>query len=279
MNCDIYRQDYNFDPADKWKATDESEATASLKRTGVTEIKYVTGHYAFMDDILNAGYQIDNCASGGRMLDIEMMKRSIPLWRTDYTCTDPNIFTLASGIRAQGANLSWWLPISGAMASSEGLNTEYGFRSSMASGITMDVLTNQNHADKMISELLTNRPLMLGNYYILQQGTHEGLTYQDGRWVESDSTKDYIDTQNAAYEFYREDQGKGYLVAFRPYYSNVGSETYRLQGLDAHAYYEVLDADTQETNLYTGRYLMEHGLTLSFANPCTSRMIYLTKQS
>jgi hypothetical protein len=88
------------------------------------------------------------------MLDIEMMKRSIPLWRTDYTCTDPNIFTLASGIRAQGANLSWWLPISGAMASSEGLNTEYGFRSSMASGITMDVLTNQNHADKMIIGLV-----------------------------------------------------------------------------------------------------------------------------
>ncbi len=252
MNATYYRQDYNIDPAVFWTYTDDTEEAELLTpdhRDGVAEIKYVTGHYLLLDNIRAAGYQIDNCASGGRLLDIEMMKRSIPLWRTDYTGTGSSV---ASGIRSQGANLSWWLPISGGMGSSEGLNTEYGFRSTMASGVTMNVLSNATHADKMINELLYNREMMLGDYYILQQGLHEGI-YHDSYWKENDASKDYTNTTNAAYEYYLEEQGKGYLVAFRPTYSDVETETFKLKGLDAHADYEVRDADTGETFIHTGR--------------------------
>jgi len=282
MGCYFYRQDYNCNPANGWKNKDTNETTASMVRTGVAEIKYVMGHYELLDAILASGRQIDNCASGGRLLDIEMMKRSIPLWRTDYTVSGSSV---ASGIRSQGANLSWWLPISGGSSSSQGISTAYGFRSYMASGATMGLLSNQTYAKKMINELLYNRELMLGDYYILQQGLHEGLALGTDTahnnitcWLEEDSTKDYTDSTNAAYEFYQEDRGEGYLVAFRPTRSTDDCDTFTLKGLDAHARYEVRDADSGETAVYTGRYLMEHGLKLQFPSTLTSRMIYFTKQ-
>lgn len=279
MNATYYRQDFNFDPAAGWAERDaEEEAYGSVPnyRTGVTEIEYVTGHYAMLDAILDAGYMIDNCSSGGRLLDIEMMKRSIPLWRTDYSGTN----SVASGIRSQGANLSWWLPISGSMGSKEGLSTEYTFRSSMASGITMGALENATFANKMLKEMRDNREMMLGDYYILQQGLHEGLTFNSTQncWVVADATKDYTNSANAAYEFYLEEEGRGYVVAFRPTYSTVDRNTIRLKGLDRHADYLVCDADTGESAVYTGRYLMEQGLDLRFPDIRTSRMIYFTRK-
>ncbi len=282
MDCHFYRQDYNFNPANGWANQDAKESTSSVVRTGASEIRYVMGHYELLDTIKDSGRLIDNCASGGRMLDIEMMKRSIPLWRTDYTVSGTSV---ASGIRSQGANLSWWLPISGGSSSSQGVTTAYGFRSYMGSGATMGLLSDQAFADKMLNELLYNRDLMLGDYYILQQGLHEGLTIgvdtahgNINCWLEEDSAKDYTDSTNAAYEFYREDLGEGYLVAFRPTYSDEASNTIKLKGLDAHARYEVRDADSGKIGIYSGRFLMEHGLKLEFPSTLTSHMIYFTVQ-
>ena len=289
MGCYFYRQDYNFNPADGWDNQDQHDIdsrSGSYKpstRTGVSEIKYVMGHYALLDAIIASGRQIDNCASGGRMLDIEMAKRSIPLWRTDYTVSGRGVNTLTSGVRSQGANLAWWLPISGGMGSSEGVSSEYGFRSYMASGATMGRFSDKAWIDKMVGEMVYNRELMLGDYYILQQGLHEGLIYgtspkKETCWYSSNDAKDYTDTTDAAYEFYREDLGEGYLVTFRPNHSTETYQIYKLKGLDAHAQYEVLDADTGETSVRSGRYLMETGIKVVSPKPRTSHMIYFTKQ-
>ena len=282
MGCYFYRQDYNFNPAGGWVNEDarSSSELSSIKRTGVSEIKYVTGHYALLDAIIASGRQIDNCASGGRLLDIEMAKRSIPLWRTDYTVSGQGVTTVASGVRSQGANLTWWLPISGGMGNSEGVGNEYGFRSYMASGATMGRFGDKTWADKMIGEMVYNRELMLGDYYILQQGLHEGLVddTSNGWWMESDASRDYTDTTDAAYEFYREDLGEGYLVTFRPNHSTETYQIYKLKGLDAHAQYEVRDADTGETSVRSGRYLMETGIKVVSPKTRTSHMIYFTKQ-
>jgi hypothetical protein len=147
----------------------------------------------------------------------------------------------------------------------------------MGSGATMGRFNNKAYADKMIAEMVYNRELMLGDYYILQQGLHEGLTY-GSYWKEADASKDYTDATDAAYEFYREDLGKGYLVTFRPSYSTKTSQIYKLKGLDAHAEYLVEDADTGETSLHSGRYLMEVGIKVVSPTVRTSHMIYFTKQ-
>ena len=75
----IYRQDFNIEPLEKWEYAD---AHYYGGRTGICENHYVTGLYAYLDSLLEAvpGLVIDNCSSGGRRLDLEMTRRSLPLW-------------------------------------------------------------------------------------------------------------------------------------------------------------------------------------------------------
>lgn len=80
---DCLRFDYNIDPLPFWRHCDKNEPD----RAGIAEIRYVEGLYRMWDDLLKAhpGIFIDNCASGGRRIDLETSARSLPLWRTDAT--------------------------------------------------------------------------------------------------------------------------------------------------------------------------------------------------
>jgi len=80
---DVYRNDFNIDPLPYWRSADEPN------RQGMTEVRYVEGLYELWDSIRTAvpGVLIDNCASGGRRLDLEMLMRSVPLWRSDTGCS------------------------------------------------------------------------------------------------------------------------------------------------------------------------------------------------
>ncbi len=95
-----YRQDSNETPEPYWKLADTPD------RIGMTEIGHIEGLYKMWDDLLarHPGLRIDNCASGGRRLDIEMMSRSFAVWRTDYGFKD----TLAE--QAQTQALAPWVP-------------------------------------------------------------------------------------------------------------------------------------------------------------------------
>jgi alpha-galactosidase len=95
-----YRQDFNIMPAPYWKAADAPD------RIGMTEIGDIEGLYKMWDDLLaqHPGLRIDNCASGGRRLDIEMMSRSFSVWRTDHGFQD----TMAE--QGQTQALAYWVP-------------------------------------------------------------------------------------------------------------------------------------------------------------------------
>ena len=77
-----YRQDFNTDPEKFWSDADAAD------RVGMTEIRYIEGLYAFWDALRqrHPGLLIDNCASGGRRLDLETISRSAALWRSDFQC-------------------------------------------------------------------------------------------------------------------------------------------------------------------------------------------------
>jgi len=79
FNADIYRQDFNMDPLTAWYPADAPD------RVGITEIRHIEGLYALWDRILTAhpGIVIDNCAGGGRRIDLESLRRTITLWRSD----------------------------------------------------------------------------------------------------------------------------------------------------------------------------------------------------
>ena len=65
---DYYRQDFNIEPEGFWAANDEPG------RQGICEIRYIEGLYSFWEYLLNRfpGLLVDNCASGGRRIDLEV---------------------------------------------------------------------------------------------------------------------------------------------------------------------------------------------------------------
>ena len=79
-NVKIYRQDFNFDPLEYWRAKETEE------RKGFIENRHIRGLLEFWDDLLrrNPGLHIDAVAAGGRRLDMDVIRRTIPLHPTDY---------------------------------------------------------------------------------------------------------------------------------------------------------------------------------------------------
>lgn len=76
----IYRQDFNIHPPARYWATGDGEG-----RAGTTENHHIQNLLTFWDTLVerNPGLLIDNCASGGRRNDYELMRRSVPLHYTD----------------------------------------------------------------------------------------------------------------------------------------------------------------------------------------------------
>ncbi len=95
-----YRQDFNIPPERYWELADTPD------RIGMTEIGHVEGLYEMWDQLLaeHPGLHIDNCASGGRRIDIEMMSRSFIVWRTDHGFID------IAAEQGQTQALAMWAP-------------------------------------------------------------------------------------------------------------------------------------------------------------------------
>ncbi|MCZ7542053.1 MAG: alpha-galactosidase [Anaerolineae bacterium] len=66
-----YRQDFNMDPLQWWLDNDAPD------RVGITEARYVEGLYRFWDRLAEAYPDAirENCASGGRRIDLEAIQR------------------------------------------------------------------------------------------------------------------------------------------------------------------------------------------------------------
>ena len=178
-------------PCHYWEKNDKPD------RIGISEIRHIEGLYAYWDSLLVRfpDLLIDNCASGGRRLDIETTTRSAPLWRTDYQYGEPN------GYQCHTYGLNFYLPIHGtAIYKSE----NYTFRSGLGATAVMNwEVTGRNSESipamqKSIMEYKFLRPYFYGDYYPLT-GTDE-LT-QDDIWL--------------AYQMNRPSAGDGIIVAFR----------------------------------------------------------------
>ena len=73
--------DMNSDPAPIWAHNDLAD------RRGITEIRYIENLYRLLDKLLEAfpDMLIENCASGGRRIDLEMIRRSHTNWLSDHS--------------------------------------------------------------------------------------------------------------------------------------------------------------------------------------------------
>jgi len=224
FNADIYRQDFNVSPLEIWYAAD------APNRVGITEIRYVEGLYALWDRILAAhpGILIDNCSSGGHRIDLETLRRSVPIWRSDIGAYETGIAKMDAINQLQCWGLGHWLPDqSGPILSFDA----YATRSSLSTGFfILCPLPQDEHspdyadAGAAIAENKRLRPL-IGEERI-------GLIAPD---LEKEAW--------AAFQHHRHSDGNGIIVALRGPGADEETVTLHPEHIDANSSYQVTQWD------------------------------------
>lgn len=224
FGVDIYRQDFNIAPLAAWREADEPG------RRGMTEIRYVEGLYAVWDELLrrHPGLVIDNCASGGRRIDLETMRRSVPLWRSDFADVGGGAASVGISIanQIQTAGLSSWIAQhTGPIWSFDAYST----RSALSTGMVIyrELPTSEaEHAEAVaaVTELKRLRPRMDGEFHLLTP-----ITAGPDQWL--------------AYQFHDPSTDAGFAVFLRRSDTAAESRTFALQGM-TRSHYRVSQSDS-----------------------------------
>jgi alpha-galactosidase len=257
FGLDCYRHDANIAPLEFWRAADAPD------RQGITEIRWVEGLYAFWDELLrrHPGLLIDNCASGGRRIDLETLSRSTPFWRTDF----PGNLT---GKQCHTYGISSWVPLNSTGAVTPGRDSDYAWRSTISSTVTFGLFGNGDAAQARpppadfpfekaratLAQYHQVQPYFLGDYYPLTPYTKAA-----DAWI--------------AWQFDRPDLGSGLVQVFRRPESHEGSARLKLRGLDPRFRYAVTDLDDPKPRELSGRELMVNGLQLALPEKPAARMV------
>ena len=259
---DVFRQDFNMDPLDYWNANDKPG------RTGMTQVKHVTGHLAFWDELRRRHPRlwIDSCASGGRRNDLETMRRSVPLLRSDYQF-EP------TGNQCQTYGISLWLPYFGTGVGPQTTNDgawgpgQYVVRSSLApsyaSSVDAGTASEEDWAllRTMNEEFVRIQDdLLYSDFYPLTE-----FSLEDDVWM--------------AFQFDRSAAGSGVVLVFRRPDAQAATMRFILHGLDAGGHYRIENFDLSGTELLSGKSLMQQGLEFSLLDAPTSAIVHYERQS
>ncbi|MEP0844083.1 MAG: alpha-galactosidase [Phycisphaerae bacterium] len=239
QGIDIYRQDFNFAPLEYWRRNDAPD------RRGLTEIRHVTGYLAFWDELRrrHPGLLIDTCASGGRRNDLETLRRSVPLHKSDME------YGNLTAKQTQFYGLALWEPYFGAPVYPADRVEVYGFRSGIALMTVMGYDTRRGDLDyallrRLVAQWREVNPYLWGDYYPLT-----GWSFEPDVWM--------------AWQFHLPDEGKGLVQAMRRPECVYESARFRLRGLDPGSTYRIRDIDRRGETSATGRELIEKGLLVS----------------
>ena len=259
LNVDIYRQDFNFSPLATWRANDAED------RQGISEIKHICGMYKLWDALLERfpNLIIDNCASGGRRIDIETLRRSAPFWRSDAQCTancDPEILQC----HTQSFNL--WTPYAG--TSSGRMYDEYCIRSAYSAAIAMSYPFSERESfcddtdkieflKKYMAEYLKTRPYFSEDFYPLTE-----TSPRTDIWC--------------AVQFDRPDKGDGMIEVFKRESSPYETARFNLKAIDDNAKYLFTDADGGEFTM-DGATLNKNGLPITIIEKRKAKIYFYKK--
>jgi len=253
FGLDWYREDFNVAPLEYWQQADAAD------RQGITEIRYIEGLYAMWDELLkrHPKLAIDNCASGGRRIDLETLGRGTALCRTDWPVD-------AIHKQCHTWGLLSWVPLNGTGAAELKKGNEYEIRSAMAAGLP-GILPPENDAKTMqetkalIEQYLSIQKFYYGDYYPL-------TPYSQARdvWM--------------AYQLDLPESGEGLLVVFRRPQSPRGHERLYLKNLDGKATYRFTNVDSGQIQTFTGSQVMDEGMNVELAGTPDSALIRYERQ-
>lgn len=254
-----YRQDFNMDPLPFWRAADPPD------RQGISEIKHIEGLYEFWDALLvrHPDLLIDNCASGGRRIDLETVGRSTPFWRSDGPRD-------AIAHQCHTFGLLPWIPFSS--TSQDRAGDDYEFRSSMCSSLCLNWWISGDApaeripssfpfdwAKRALAQYLQIRHFYEGDYYPLTSYTQAA-----DAWM--------------AYQLDRPDLGAGVVVALRRPLSFFEAARFPLRGLESDATYLVSNLDTETATELTGAALLGSGLRVAIPGRPGSALLRYEKK-
>jgi alpha-galactosidase len=237
QGIDVYRQDFNFEPLARWQANDTPD------RQGISEIKHVEGYLAYFDELRKRfpNLLIDTCASGGRRLDLETLRRAVPLWRSDYPYG-------AAPMQMQTFGLSLWVPYFGTAG---GSLDPYTFRSQMtpATSVGPDPRLQGNFLQ--LQKKLLSQWRQVEEFYYDEFVPLTEYSGEESTWM--------------AWQLARSDGRAGVVQAFRREKSSFVVASFRLRGLNEKSMYTFEDLDSHKTLQMSGKELTEKGLPISIA--------------
>lgn len=239
----FYRQDFNIEPLSFWQENDAK----TPGRTGITENHYITNLYVYWDYLLKniPGLKIDCCASGGRRLDIELMRRSVPLWRSDYQCDQMDNDTASVSLQDQTYGLSLWIPLS--CSTNHWADDRYEYRSFLTP------------IAEIPSHLAFDDTDEFNNYYDLYNSVK---SYFTGSYYPL-TAQNYSQSDMIAMEFESSDGQNGCVLVYQRKDYATTNVSLKLSGLDESSDYVISDYDSSSQR-YTksGKELMNTGFSI-----------------
>lgn len=229
---DWMRWDFNIEPLDFWRQNETPD------RQGMVEIGYIMGLYAMWEDLQNRhpGLIIDNCASGGRRIDIDSCRYGLPLWHSDMQCFGPK----ADAEQLQNAGLFRWVPLHGCAAF--GLEPSYAFRSAMTPGNILvpgiSIPDSEQAIKQTVAVYQKVRPYMLGDFYPLFPHKPD-----NNLWF--------------GYQFHRNDKDAGIAILFRREKNPEPEKAVALKGLLPEVTYEVSFEGSEDRQVIKGKELAD----------------------
>jgi alpha-galactosidase len=216
------RWDFNTDPLGVWDSMDAPD------QKGLAQIRHIKGLYELLDRLMAAcpDLLIEGCASGGRRIDLETIKRSHTFWKSDDTGDIPSMRFHETGantfLPGQLLNTNV-LPESGPNLSFDVMSI---FGGPLGFQCNWPQLTDADRTElaRQIATYKQVRPLLNADYYSL-------FTQQRP-----------LDTWTG-WQFNDPKKGEGFFVVLRPPESPYPSADIALKGLDPNATYKVMMID------------------------------------
>jgi alpha-galactosidase len=254
FGLDWYREDFNIAPLEYWQGADAPD------RQGLTEIRYVEGLYVLWDELLrrHPHLAIDNCASGGRRIDLETIGRATALWRTDWPVD-------AIHRQCHTFGLMPWVPLHMSDGVVPAAGNEYEMRSAMTAGLNVKLPPHDDEASArqvkaMIEQYRGIQKYFYGDFYPLTPYSQAADV-----WL--------------AYQLHLPDKDEGIVVVLKRPASIYTKARLHLQGLARDASYEVTNLDNGHRETLAAGRLTDAGLEIELLRRPDSAIMHYRRHA
>ena len=239
----LYRQDYGVNPAVIFTHPEIN----TEGRVGMMENRYARGYWGLWDKLITRypDMMIDDCAAGGGRNDIDSMRRSVPLHKTDHN------YTLQNDKQSMHQSLFAWLPYFGACLVGPDKCSEvtpYMMQSTYAPWVALCTNVYAEGYDWDCLRRYANLWQELNPYYTADYYPLTAWSRGDKAW--------------RGWEFYDPETDSGFFQLFRPANAAEARRAIRLKGLDPAATYELWNRETNEKTTLPAATLLTTGFAL-----------------